>query len=191
MSPVDVPELVRSARAGAPGAWEALVARFAGVVWATARSHRLSDADAADVFQTTWLRLVEHLDDLRNPDALGGWLATTARNECLRVLRAQARVVPTEDDRLVQDTAAAPADARLLASERDAALWRAFGRLSARCQTLLRMLCAEPPPSYAEVSCALGMPVGSIGPTRSRCLANLRRAAVRTCISAPPHDSYP
>ena len=191
MSPVEVVELVRSARAGEPGAWESLVNRFAGIVWAAARGHRLSDADAADVFQTTWMRLLEHLDDLRNPEALGGWLATTARNECLRVLRQQARVVPTEDDRLPQDSVPSMADARLLAEERDAALWRAFGKLSARCQALLRMLCAEPPPSYVDVACALAMPVGSIGPTRSRCLASLRRAAAGTCISAPPHDSYP
>jgi RNA polymerase sigma factor (sigma-70 family) len=191
VSPVEVVELVRSARAGEPGAWEALVNRYAGVIWAAARGHRLSDADAADVFQTTWMRLLEHLDDLRNPDALGGWLATTARNECLRVLRQQARVVPTEDDRLPQDTVPPVADARLLTEERDAALWRAFGKLSARCQALLRMLAAEPPPSYVDVSCALAMPVGSIGPTRSRCLANLRRATAGTCISAPPRDSYP
>lgn len=191
MSPDEVKELVASARAGQSRAWEAIVDRFAGSVWAAARSHRLSDADAADVFQTTWLRLLEHLDTLRNPDAIGGWLATTARNECLRVLRQQQRVVPTEDERIPDDSVPGRLDARLLAQERDAALWHAFGRISTRCQALLRMLAAEPPPSYEEISGALAMPVGSIGPTRSRCLDKLRRATAGTCISTPPPDSYP
>jgi RNA polymerase sigma factor (sigma-70 family) len=188
--PVEVGELVQLARAGDHDAWESLVDRFSGLVWATARSHRLSEADAADVLQTTWLRLLEHLDGLRNPHALGGWLATTARNECLRVLRHQARQVPTQDDRIPQDTVPGTLDAQLLMQERDRALWRSFGKLSARCQALLRMLAADPPPSYEDVARALAMPVGSIGPTRGRCLQGLRRAVAGTCITPAPRDSY-
>lgn len=190
MTPEEVGELVRLARAGDRGAWEALVDRFSGLVWAVARSHRLDEADAADVLQTTWLRLLEHLDGLRDPDAVGGWLVTTARRECLRVLRQQARQVPTQDDRIPQDTVPGMLDARLLADERDSALWRSFGKLSARCQALLRMLAADPAPSYEDVSLALAIPVGSIGPTRGRCLQSLRRAVAGTCITPSPRDSY-
>jgi RNA polymerase sigma factor (sigma-70 family) len=181
---VEVRDLVRLAAAGDRGAWEALVERFERLVWSVARSHRLSDADAADVCQTTWLRLLEHLDDLRNPDALSGWLATITRNECLRVLRHQTRQIPTEDDQIPQQTVPADVDARLLAHERDAALWKAFATLSSRCQALLRMLSADPVASYEDISGALGMPVGSIGPTRGRCLATLERAFAGARITA-------
>jgi len=181
---VEVRELVGLAASGDHDAWEALVARYERLVWSVPRSHRLADADAADVFQTTWLRLLEHLDDLRNPDALSGWLATTARNECLRVLRHQDRQVPTEDDRIPEESMPAPVDEGLLSAERDAALWRAFAKLSSRCQALLRMLAEDPPPSYDDVSYALGMPVGSIGPTRGRCLDSLRRGIAGTGITA-------
>ena len=181
---MEVRELIRLAASGDRAAWESLVARYEKLVWGIARSHRLGDADAADVCQTTWLRLLEHVEDLRNPDALSGWLSTTARNECLRVLRQQARQIPTEDDRLPQRSVPAAVDERLLASERDAALWKAFATLSSRCQALLRMLAGDPPPSYADVSQAIGMPVGSIGPTRGRCLDALRRASAGARITA-------
>ena len=177
-------ELVALAAAGNRGAWETLVARYERLVWGVARSHRLGDADASDVFQTTWLRLLEHLDDVRDPDALGGWLATTARNECLRVLRHDGRQIPTEDDQIPTATVPAAPDAELLLEERDAALWRAFATLSARCQALLRMLADDPPSPYETISAALGMPVGSIGPTRGRCLAHLRRAVTAGRITA-------
>jgi RNA polymerase sigma factor (sigma-70 family) len=181
---VEVGELVGLAASGDRTAWEELVGRYERLVWGVARGHRLADADAADVFQTTWLRLLEHLEDLRNPEALSGWLATTARNECLRVLRHQGRQIPTEDDRMPEETVPGTIDERLLAGERDAALWRAFATLSSRCQALLRMLAGDPPPSYDDVSLALGMPVGSIGPTRGRCLVSLRRAIAQTGIRA-------
>jgi RNA polymerase sigma factor (sigma-70 family) len=158
-------------------AWDRLVARYRGLVWSIARAHRLSDADAADACQATWLRLVEHLDRVRDSAALGGWLATTARRECLRVLRSGGRAVPVAEppDSIDDD---AVVDARLLASERDAHLWSALGRLERRDRALLRMLAAEPRPSYEEIGCALDMPIGSIGPTRARALERLRRAYV-------------
>jgi RNA polymerase sigma factor (sigma-70 family) len=185
-----VGEQVRLAASGERAAWEAIVDRYEGLLWGIARGHRLDEASASDVVQATWLALLEHLDDLRNPDALSGWLATTARHESLRVLRDRGRQIPTEDDRMPEDAVPAVAEARLLAEERDTALWRAFATLSARCQALLRVLAADPAPSYEEVGAALDMPVGSIGPTRGRCLATLRRALGGTRITTPSPDSY-
>lgn len=173
--------LVRAAADGDQAAWDALVKRFSGLVWSIARAHRLGSADAADVSQTAWLRLVENLGRIRDPDRVGAWLATTSRNECLRVIRRSGRQVPTDLDAdldLEADAATAPpGDAALLTVERDAELWRAFSLISERCQVLLRLLIADPPPSYEDISTLLEMPVGSIGPTRARCLEHLRRKA--------------
>lgn len=183
--------LVQAAARGDQAAWDALVERFANLVWSVARAHRLGDADAADVSQTTWLRLVEHLDRLRDPDRVAGWLATTARNECLRVLRKSGRQVPTGDDRDLDagtDDDAAP-DLPLLTAERDSGLWRAFATLAPRCQTLLRVLMADPPPAYDEIAAMLDMPVGSIGPTRGRCLEHLRQRLAVAGITADPRGS--
>ncbi len=179
----DLRVLLQRAADGDRSAWDALVERFTSLLWSVARAHRLSDADAGDVVQTTWLRLVEHLGRIEEPDRLAGWLATTARHECLRVLRRSGRERPagdggTSDGPFDVPDAAGPLDARLLADERDARLWECFGALTGRCQTLLRVLLADPAPSYADVSAALGMPVGSIGPTRGRCLDRLRALAV-------------
>lgn len=173
--------LVQAAAAGDHKAWDALVQRFAGLVWSIARSHRLSSADAADVSQTTWLRLVEHLGRLREPERVAAWLATTAKHESLRVIRKAGRQVPTDVEAeidLEADRSAPAVDAGLLAGERDADLWKAFAALGERCQQLLRLLIADPPPSYEEIGELLGMPIGSIGPTRGRCLDQLRRAGI-------------
>jgi RNA polymerase sigma factor (sigma-70 family) len=172
MSPGD---LLRAAAAGDEAAWNEIVDRFSSLVWATARAHRLSRDDAADVAQTTWLRLVEHLDRIRDPDRLGAWLATTARHESLRVIRRGARERPSDEPDLFEAPDDETLDRLLLDGERDGALWRAFARLSERCKTLLRLLIADEEPSYEEVGAALGMPVGAIGPTRMRCLDKLRR----------------
>ena len=170
-------DLVRAAAAGDRAAWDGLVERFGGLVWSVARAHRLGAADAADVSQTAWLRLVESLGRIREPDRVGAWLATTTRNECLRVIRRSGRQVPTdmEVDDEPPDPRAPPVEAGVLAGERDATLWRAFAAISERCQVLLRMLIADPPPTYEEISVALDMPIGSIGPIRGRCLEQLRR----------------
>jgi RNA polymerase sigma factor (sigma-70 family) len=166
--------LVAAARRGDHAAWEALVREFGGLVSGIARAHRLDDADVADVAQATWMTLLEHLGDLNDPACIGGWLATTARRECLRVLRRGQRVMffgseaPEHED---DDTR--PGDG-LMAMERDQALWRSFARLRASDQALLRLLMAEPRPPYEEISATLDMPVGSIGPTRARALERLR-----------------
>lgn len=169
--------LVRAAASGDQQAWNALVNRFSKLVWAIARNHRLGADDASEVSQTTWLRLAEHIDRLQDPSKVGGWLATTARHESLRVLRGAGRQVPMGDDMPEPAIAAAAIDEALLRSERDTMLWRAFSRLPARDQSLLRLLISDPMPSYEEIGGTLGMPVGSIGPTRARCLERLRREA--------------
>jgi RNA polymerase sigma factor (sigma-70 family) len=182
---MDLRGVVRAATDGDRDAWNELVARYSGLVWSVARAHRLGDADAADVFQTTWLRLVEHLGEIRNPDGVGAWLAATARHECLRVLRIGQRHVLTDGFDLPEDSAETALDARLLTGERDAAVWRAFSALSERCRRLLRLLGADPVPSYEEVGAALEMPIGSIGPTRGRCLGQLREHLATAGITAP------
>ena len=194
VSPDDTGLLVRGAAGGDEVAWRGLVARFSGLVWAVARAHRLANADAADVFQTTWLRLAEHIGRIEHPDRVGAWLATAARRECLQSLRSAARTAPTDDmDRLdITPAGGNPTEEAVLAAEteredaaRAAAMWRAFDQLSGRCRELLRILMATPPPSYAEVAAALGLPLGSIGPTRARCLQRLREemAGIRDGLS--------
>lgn len=143
------------------------------LVWATVRAHRLREADASDVVQTTWLRLVEHLGGIQEPDRLGAWLATTARRESLRVIATSARTTPSELVDEQPDDAVGPEETALR-RDRDTALRAAFAALGDRCRTLLRILASEPPPSYEDVSVILEMPVGSIGPTRGRCLSKLR-----------------
>jgi len=170
----DVTRLVRAAAAGDEPAWNRLVETYAGLVWAVARSHRLSDADAAEVSQATWLRLLEHVYDLHDPERVGAWLATTARRECLRVVRAGNRQLPYGDDLPEPVDRDSCVEDALLTGDRDAALWAAFGRLRSSDRALLRLLTADPQPSYEGISAALDMPVGSIGPTRARALERLR-----------------
>jgi RNA polymerase sigma factor (sigma-70 family) len=171
----DIGRLCAGALAGDQGCWNEIVGRYTRLVWSIVRGFRLADADAADVHQTTFLKLVENLPRIEKPGSLASWMATTARNESLRVLRRQGRVEPSED--ALDDAAdpgAAELDAALLADERDSALWSSFRRLRHRCQELLRLLMADPPVPYDDISRMLGIPVGSIGPTRQRCLRDLR-----------------
>jgi RNA polymerase sigma factor (sigma-70 family) len=172
----ELPALVAAAVAGEAGAWDGLMRRFSGMVTAVARSCRLNDADVGDVHQLTWLRLVEHIDRIEQPERVGAWLATTARRESLRVVRAKARVSFDYDGLLQRaDPEAAPLDAGPLAEERSEAVQRAFAKLPPHCRRLLGVLAGNDPPSYKEISKALSMPIGSIGPTRGRCLEHLRR----------------
>ena len=169
-------QLVRAAASGDDEAWESLVDRFAELVWAVARSHGLSTADAADVSQTTWLRLAEHAQGIHHPERIAGWLATTARNESIRILRRGHRDIPVGSRHEVPvDEETSDVATRLLDEERDRLLMQAFDKLPSRCKTLLRVLTAAPAPSYAQASEVLEMPIGSIGPTRARCLEHLRR----------------
>jgi RNA polymerase sigma factor (sigma-70 family) len=173
----DTAALLARAQKGDQAAWNALVEQHTGLLWSVARAYRLDTASAGDAIQTTWLRLIEHLDRIQDPDRLGGWLATTVRRECLQLLRrnTRERLAPSDDASLdIIDELAEPLEAGLLTDERDAALWAAFRRMPDRCQGLLRVLMATPPPSYEQVAAALDMPIGSIGPTRARCLSRLR-----------------
>ena len=173
--PARVARLVRAAGSGDHQAWETLVRRFARLVRAIARRHRLPDADVADVVQTTWLRAVENLHRLHEPGRFPAWLATVARRESLRVLGDRARHLATDDDALAQVSDPARIDDALIAAERDAALWHAVGALTPRQRSLLEDLAHQPAASYEAIGATLGMPVGSIGPTRGRAFERLRR----------------
>ena len=169
-----VAPLVDRAAGGDQEAWDDLVARFAGLVWSIALGYGLSGPDAADVSQTCWLRLAENLSRIQDRERVGAWLATTARRESLAVLKRCRRQVPIGvrfDEEAAIDT---DLDSSLLRQERSAAVFAAFRALPAACRTLLRVLLADPAPSYAEVSASLEMPIGSIGPRRARCLERLR-----------------
>ncbi|MGH3329374.1 MAG: RNA polymerase sigma factor [Streptomycetales bacterium] len=167
--------LVRAAATGDEKAWDVLVDRYAGLVWSVIRAHRLRADDAADVSQTTWLRLAEHLDRLREPNRVGGWLAVTARHECLRVLRSAVRVIPDADIEQHQSPGSGVSPEQVVLSrELSTRLCAALQRVSARCQLLLRTIAARPDLSYADLSMLLAIPVGSIGPTRARCIERLR-----------------
>ena len=183
-----VTALVTRARKGDQQAWDALVERYAPLIWSICRRHRLSDADAEDVGQSVWLQLVSHLDTIRDPAALPGWLATTTRRECRRVVCA-ARGPHTSgqllDTESIPDEQTRTAERELLAAERHAALLEAFTCLGPSCQQLMAMLLEDPPVPYAEISAILGIPVSSIGPTRGRCLDKLRRyPAIAALIDA-------
>ena len=184
--PADAAELERLVSAAATGsgaAWTALVERFTARVRAVARAHRLAAHDADDVAQTTWLRLLEHIGEIRDARAVGAWLETTARRESLRKLGAARRERPTEDEQIGLEPVAPLDEARLVESERRAALTRSLERLPSRQRRLLGMLVDESEPSYLEISRALDMPVGSIGPTRVRALARLRRDEGLACLA--------
>ena len=180
MAASDVALLVQAAAAGNQGAWNALVDRFASTVWAIARGHRLNAADSADVFQTTWLRLLEHIDRIEQPERIGAWIGTTARRECLRVLRIAGRQVPSGEDFdvLPDPRSSQPSEREILADERSRLVNSLVEQLPVRSQLLLRLLSADSPLSYRDISEALCMPIGSIGPTRARALEQLRRLAV-------------
>ncbi len=176
--------LVRRAADGDAAAWDALVDAYGSMVWSVARSYRLGEADAADVCQSTWLHLLEHIHRLHDPGRIAGWLATTARRAALRVVRHNARMLPTDRDLTHASWHADDSTGPLEAAERAAAMRRAVATLAQRDQALLTLLAAEPPRSYEQIARDLDMPIGSIGPTRARCLERLRRAALRVGVEA-------
>ena len=180
--------LVPAAREGRQGAWDAIVDRFLPLVGAIIRRHRLSEADGDDVSQTVWLRLVEHLGALREPDALPGWIRTTTRNECLRVIAARGRVRPVDpqDGSGLDAVATDVAGDDLVAAERRQALREALTELPAARRELLLLLMADPPLAYDVISERLGIPIGSIGPTRARALEQLRRTRALRGLGPDP-----
>lgn len=180
MADTSVADLLAAAAIGNGEAWDALVDRYGRLVWAVTRSFGLDQATAADVSQTVWLRLVEHCASIRDPQRLPGWLATTARRESIRVLRAQRRQQPSEVVLDVADPSVAPPDELLLDEELSREVYAAFIGLSPQCQQLLRLLTAQPRLDYATIAGMIDRPVGSLGPTRARCIAHLRRLLERS-----------
>lgn len=172
-----VPALFAAAQAGDRDAWTALVERYTPLVLSILWRYRIHGDDAEDVVQTVWLRLVEHLDSIREPRALPGWLATTTRNECLRLVTGRQRIEPVDplSHRAVANTATHDApDIDLLQDERHQSLLTAFAELPARQRDLLLLLVTDPPLTYQDISSRLDIPIGSIGPTRARALARIR-----------------
>lgn len=175
-----VADLVAAAAAGDAQAWDAIVDRYAPLVMSVVRRYRMRSDDGLDVAQTVWLRLVEHLKDIREPRALPGWIVVTTSRECLRLLAGEQRTRPMDALQLAEQVSGVddtPPDADLLHTERREALLAAFAELSDRQRALLLLLVKDPPPSYEEISVRLDMPLGSIGPTRARALQRLRRSA--------------
>jgi RNA polymerase sigma factor (sigma-70 family) len=178
----EVGALVQSAVDGDAAAWKAIVEGLSPLVWSVVRAHRLSDADAHEVYQTVWFRFAQNLRRIREPEKAGSWLASTARNECLKVIKALRRLMPTDDPQLLDRISEERSpEQSLIDSEEEASeaerirrLWQEFEQLGERCRQLLRVLMASPPPSYLDVSAGLGIAVGSIGPMRQRCLRRLR-----------------
>jgi len=171
--------LVTRASGGDQDAWYELVDRYAPLVYTICTRYRLNNHDIEDVGQNVWLLLVEQLGKLREPAALPGWLATTTARECLRVVTAASKAerlsTGLDDSALFVDDAVI--DEEMLVAERNVALRAAFAELPPRCQQLLSMLLSDPPHSYAEIHKELGIPVGSIGPQRARCLERMRRSS--------------
>ncbi|GAA1652113.1 RNA polymerase sigma factor [Catellatospora bangladeshensis] len=167
--------LLEKAREGDRGALDAIVREVNPLLWHVARAQGLDAEPAADVVQTTWLVFVRHLDTIRTPQALLGWLATTTRREAWRLLR-QERAGADPDSEVVEHalSPAADVDEQVLTHERDRALWRALQAVSDRCRRLLRVVALVDRPDYDVLAEAMGMPRGSIGPTRGRCLAKVR-----------------
>ena len=172
----DITAVVRRAGSGDMHAWNLLVDQYGRLIWSITARFKLIESDAADVVQTTWMRLIEHIDRIEQPDRIGSWLASTARNECLRHVAARKRLVLVHEDAEFDgvDYHGPDVDEALLAAESAQVVRDAMAHLPAQWQQLLELLMADPPISYAEISDQLGLPVGSIGPTRGRCLAKLR-----------------
>ncbi len=175
MTSDSIAELLSKAAEGDRVAWHTLVDQYHRLVWSVIRGFRFDAATSEDVFQTVWQRLMENCDRIRDPERLPGWLATTTRNEALRVVRHQKRQVPSEFEFDVADPTAVGFDERLIDDETQRAALRAFARLPEDSQELLRLFCADPPIDYQTISEMVGRPVGSLGPTRQRILDKLRK----------------
>lgn len=182
-----VAELVHLAADGRHGAWPELMDRFGSMIASIGRRYRLSPSDVAELQQITWLRLLENITRIEHPERVGGWLATTARHESLAILRRSAKYTVGVDQLLADTPDAHPQEpeAGPVAEERDAVLAAAMQRLRPRCRELLSLLFVDEPLGYKDLSRLLQMPVGSIGPTRARCLEHLRRLVVDAGVDVP------
>lgn len=172
---VEAEQLLAKVVAGDEQAWHEVVDRYAGLVWSVARSYRLPNAVTEDVVQTVWLRLAEHCSRIREADRLAAWLATTTRNEALRAVRHTQRTTPSDRFAERADETVMTIDERVSDDVTLNAVLAAFAQLSPEDQQLMRLLCTVPPLDYQTIADMLGRPIGSIGPTRARCLARLRK----------------
>ena len=168
-----VAELVHRAADGDQQAWNEVVTAYSGLLWNVVRRFRLGEQQSADVVQTTWIRLIEHIESIRDPRSLPGWLVVTCRHLCFEAVRSAIRLRPLSDDCDTPSSDEPPEDA-ILRFEQEILVREALKRLPDRDQELLSLLVASPPVPYEEISMLLGMPVGSIGPTRMRALRRLR-----------------
>lgn len=184
----EVTALLGAAGRGERGAWEELVRRYGGLVTATVRSFRLQDADAADAEQRTWLRLVEHHRGVRDPEHLGGWLATTATRECLGILRTHRCVVDLADVDALPDPDG-DVEQRVIDADEAAHLWNVVTLLPPRGRAVVTALFTDERTPYAEVARSTGIPVGSLGPTRARVLRQLRRLLADSAGTAGASDA--
>jgi RNA polymerase sigma factor (sigma-70 family) len=167
--------LVSAAKQGSEVAFGELVNEFSPLLWQIARAAGLSSGDAEDVVQVVWLRLVEHLDEIRAPSALSGWLVITTKREAWRVRALERRQLPADQESFAELPDEGPgSEEQVIIDERRRALWAAIRQLPPRCQELLRIIAFVPRPDYAAIAGQLGLRVGSVGPTRGRCLARLR-----------------
>jgi len=182
----DVSELVIGAREGDQIAWGHLVDRYARLVYAVALRCRLTHADAADVSQTVWLRLAENLHRINDPSRVGAWLVTTTKRECLALIKARSRYEPMDVSTMTLVDPSAGPDEIIARAESITEVAAAFALLTERCRELLRRLVIESE-SYQQIAADLEMPIGSIGPTRIRCLSLLRRHLEE----APTHEKQP
>jgi len=168
-------DLLSAARAGSEDALGQIVNELSPLLWQVARSAGLSQGDAEDVLQTVWMRLITHLDGIHDAGALTGWLVTTTKRESWRVRAAGRKQLPADQDVFAELPEKGPgSEEQVILEDQRRELWAAIGMLSRRCQELLRIMAFAPRSDYATVAAALGMRVGSIGPTRGRCLAKLR-----------------
>lgn len=169
-------DLVEAAARGDRQAWKVLHERYAPLIFSVCRRYRLDGSDADDVSQAVWLLLLQHLNRLREPSALPGWIGTTTKNEALRVLKARRRIEPADpmaDSRFLS-TDRPELDEDLIRADQRRALRQGLRQLRPEHRELMLLLLADPHLSYHEISRRLGIPVGSIGPTRARCLRRLR-----------------
>lgn len=166
-------------RGGDSHALDDLVRLLSPILWQVVRASGIDRATAEDVVQTTWLTLVRSGESITEPRAVAGWLCTTARREAWRVGKQATRQQPVEDETIARRLPDEPApEGQVVLDDDNARLWAALSRLTERCQRLLRIVAAEARPDYSAIATELGMPVGSIGPTRGRCLDKLRHELV-------------
>lgn len=184
MEPRSDAELVEGVRTGDETAWQQLVDRYSGRLWTVARSQGLDRERASDVIQTVWLNLLHGVDALREPGAVGAWLVTVARREAIRVDRRSKRSVLVDDERMdLHPAQVDDVDRQAIIDHDSVLIRRAVRHLGERCQELLTLLYSSDELSYHEIAQLLEMPIGSIGPTRARCLDRLRVLALAEGIT--------